>query len=461
MVAEELFYYTYPFIFPDFLQQKLAKHEFEVVFEAVQVLTSENLEKVFLIEEYFKNYPSILSNSEKTKIKNYFIKIIEKLKEKDLILYINYVSDRNELGYKCLLDIECGNGLVLITDSTFVFVKDVACTAKGKTKVVILAVAFGLIGINPELGETFVNNSFNNHQVILAKSDGNPFTPPTNRGLSSFRTPPSVGRPIQPTYFAKYHVAPKLVDQGLGATSNPAGAGGVSGAVVPYASSVMLPPLSSELVTSRNSSNDLIPKVRGGSTGTDPKELAVKIMVLHHLMQRGISFKPPIRQVPQVGQVQRHPMGRPRMRRQEFLIGPRLEGPGNVGIGHEPLPASRLFAKHNPQGYNYDNQFKPIRIIHRIKEHPALRREAERMGKDQMAQKDVNNLIEQLTLGNESPGIGSEPIGGGISELRGFNEGRVYFRKLRKPTETLYEILGKSNKDNQKKVIALVKKHFL
>ena len=102
-----------------------------------------------------------------------------------------------------------------------------------------------------------------------------------------------------------------------------------------------------------------------------------------------------------------------------------------------------------------------VRIIHRIKEHPALRREAERMGKDQMAQKDVNNLIEQLTLGNESPGIGSKPIGGGISELRGFNEGRVYYRKLRKPTETLYEVLGKSNKDNQGKVIALVKKYFL
>lgn len=78
-----------------------------------------------------------------------------------------------------------------------------------------------------------------------------------------------------------------------------------------------------------------------------------------------------------------------------------------------------------------------------------------------MAQKDVNKLINQLELGNENPGIGSKPIGGGISELRGFNEGRVYFRKLRKPTETLYEILGKSNKDNQKKVIALLTEIYL
>lgn len=77
----------------------------------------------------------------------------------------------------------------------------------------------------------------------------------------------------------------------------------VSQAVVPYASSVMLPPptgvTSIELVTSRNDYNDLMSKLRGG--GTDPKELVVQIMILHHLMNRGISFRPPIRQVPQVG----------------------------------------------------------------------------------------------------------------------------------------------------------------
>jgi len=234
----------------------------------------------------------------------------------------------------------------------------------------------------------------------------------------------------------------------------------VSQAVVPYTSSVMLTPptgvTSIELVTSRNDYNGLMLNLRGG--GTDPKELVVQIMILHHLMNRGISFQPPIRQV---GQVRRHPMGRPRMRRQEFPIEPRLEGPGNVGIGYDPLPPSRLFAKPNGQGYNNDNQGKPIRIISRIKEHPSLKREAERMGKDQLAQKDVNNLLDKLALGNENPGIGSEPIGGEISELRGYNEGRVYYRKLRKSKETVYEVLGKSSKDNQKKVIALVKKYYL
>ena len=51
-----------------------------------------------------------------------------------------------------------------------------------------------------------------------------------------------------------------------------------------------------------------------------------------------------------------------------------------------------------------------IEIVYRIKENPALIREAERMGKDQAAQKDVNNLIEQLSLGNDNPGIGNRRV---------------------------------------------------
>jgi len=47
----------------------------------------------------------------------------------------------------------------------------------------------------------------NDQQVIFAKGEGNPITPPTNRGPSSFPTPP------------------KVVDQRLGAAANPAGAG--------------------------------------------------------------------------------------------------------------------------------------------------------------------------------------------------------------------------------------------
>ena len=97
-----------------------------------------------------------------------------------------------------------------------------------------------------------------------------------------------------------------------------------------------------------------------------------------------------------------------------------------------------------------------VEIVYRIKENPALIREAERMGKDQAAQKDVNNLIEQLSLGNDNPGIGSRRVKGlkNVSEARGRNEGRVYFREK----DGKIEILAKSNKDNQNKVIGFLQK---
>ena len=78
------------------------------------------------------------------------------------------------------------------------------------------------------------------------------------------------------------------------------------------------------------------------------------------------------------------------------------------------------------------------------------------MGVDQVAQRDVNHLIEQLSLGNTNSGIGTAPLKGlkNVSEARGRNEGRVFFRKI----DGKIEILAKSNKDNPNKVIAIKKK---
>jgi len=87
---------------------------------------------------------------------------------------------------------------------------------------------------NQTIHERVINyrdlNSFedNSRQVILAKSEGNPVTPPTNRGPSNFPTPPSGGRPSRPVttpYVNPYRVPHKLVP-GPGAGANPAGAGG-------------------------------------------------------------------------------------------------------------------------------------------------------------------------------------------------------------------------------------------
>jgi hypothetical protein len=101
-------------------------------------------------------------------------------------------------------------------------------------------------------------------------------------------------------------------------------------------------------------------------------------------------------------------------------------------------------------------EVKKIEIVYRIKENPALVREAQRMGKDQAAQKDVNHLIEQLSLNNKNPAIKNRRVQGlkNVSEARGINGGRVYFREK----DGKIEILGKSNKKNQNKVIAILKK---
>ena len=84
-LVEELFYYEYPFCLPDFFQQKLTKHQFEVRVKVFKTFSSINIEKVFLIKEFFQNYRSILSNQQKTKMKNDFIQLVKVLQDRNLI----------------------------------------------------------------------------------------------------------------------------------------------------------------------------------------------------------------------------------------------------------------------------------------------------------------------------------------------------------------------------------------
>ena len=64
-------------------------------------LSSEAIEKVFLIKEFLQNYTSCLSNQQKTKIKEYFIQSIKLFQQYDLI----------ENNYKIV-----SNGFLLDTD---------------------------------------------------------------------------------------------------------------------------------------------------------------------------------------------------------------------------------------------------------------------------------------------------------------------------------------------------------
>jgi len=65
--------------------------------------------------------------------------------------------------------------------------------------------------------------------VILVKADNNPVTPPTiGSSPSNFPTSGTAGH--RTTHVNQYRTLPRVVDQGFGAGSNPAGAVGGGGA---------------------------------------------------------------------------------------------------------------------------------------------------------------------------------------------------------------------------------------
>ena len=76
------------------MEKCLLNYEFEVYFHVIQNFSSIDVEKKFLIKEFFQNYSSVLSNQQKTKMKTYFIQLIQLLQDSDLI----------ESSYQVILD---------------------------------------------------------------------------------------------------------------------------------------------------------------------------------------------------------------------------------------------------------------------------------------------------------------------------------------------------------------------
>ena len=83
-LAEELFYYKYPFLLPDFFQTKLTKDQFEVRVEVIKVFHSVEITKTFLIQQFLDSY-STVSNQRINKIKKNLIELVQLLQEYDLI----------------------------------------------------------------------------------------------------------------------------------------------------------------------------------------------------------------------------------------------------------------------------------------------------------------------------------------------------------------------------------------
>ena len=84
-IAEELFDYVHPFLLPSFFKQKTTKDQFEVQFKIIQVFSSINIEKTFLVKEFLDSYSAVLFNQRRTKIKKLFLQFVGLLKEHDLI----------------------------------------------------------------------------------------------------------------------------------------------------------------------------------------------------------------------------------------------------------------------------------------------------------------------------------------------------------------------------------------
>ena len=95
-----------------------------------------------------------------------------------------------------------------------------------------------------------------------------------------------------------------------------------------------------------------------------------------------------------------------------------------------------------------------VKMTSTMKQHPALAKQASKLEGAQQASAD--GLVAQLLGGNMNPGTGSKHLFGGVHEARARNGARVYFRT--KPGEV--EIVGKSTKDNQDRVIDLLRGIF-
>ena len=125
--------------------------------------------------------------------------------------------------------------------------------------------------------------------------------------------------------------------------------------------------------------------------------------------------------------------------------------------------------KNNPDSWSQyqqdcQNQSKKgqtcdlIEIVSRIKEDTRLIKLAERAGKNQAIQNEINDMIEKLRLGNEQCGLGRKTLFRDVKELRGIEGGRVYYRRV----DGKIEILAKSNKvrREQRKVINILEELY-
>ncbi len=60
-------------------------------------------------------------------------------------MYINYVNDKKQLGYKVVKDTNDGIKLVLITDSTVLLIRNLSLNLKGKSKRIVVVISLATV----------------------------------------------------------------------------------------------------------------------------------------------------------------------------------------------------------------------------------------------------------------------------------------------------------------------------
>lgn len=157
-----------------------------------------------------------------------------------------------------------------------------------------------------------------------------------------------------------------------------------------------------------------------------------------------------------------------------FRVAPNFGGPDSPGSNFDGDPCEdnasppRKNWKADEEFYRYDaskdkkkkkkgdslhGECRPRILQSRISGDSFLMDKAEKACRSQKVQDDINAMQQQLREGNLNPGIGSKPVGQGITELRGKNGGRILIRERE---GDVVEILGKTGKkkSDQDAVIA-------
>lgn len=84
-VLDGLCNHCYPFILPSLFNTNLQNYQFSVRLWFIQIFNSMGVEKVFLLKDFFNSHRSVLSNGQKTLVKQELIELVKLFHRSKLI----------------------------------------------------------------------------------------------------------------------------------------------------------------------------------------------------------------------------------------------------------------------------------------------------------------------------------------------------------------------------------------